>query len=58
MPRNIVTKQGSGNKMATLELILYCTVVFAVMVGLICGFTFGLIWSIKLLVRERKGNGR
>ena len=29
--------------MATLELILYCTVVFVAMVGLICSFAFGLI---------------
>ena len=43
--------------MATLKLILYCTVVFAVMLGLIFSFAFGLIWLIKLLVREIKMRG-
>lgn len=43
--------------MATLELILYCTVVFTVMLGLICSVAFGLIWFIKLLVREIKMRG-
>ena len=40
--------------METLKLILYCTVVFGMMLSLILSFAFGLFWLIKFIVQKNK----
>ena len=38
--------------MATLELILYCTIGFGLILFPILGIAFGLIWFIKFMVKD------
>ena len=40
--------------METLKLILYCTVVFGMMLSLIFSFALGLFWLIKFIVQKTK----
>ena len=40
--------------MEMFKLILYCTVVFGMMIILIFSFVFGLFWLIKFIVQKTK----